>query len=250
MLDATLHIILAWQHIMIARPGSSSLVKSVMAACPIHHLLIADAPCWLLDEMGKGSRGFYWGAMARANRGQCIVAWDQVCKPYVFGGLGIKDLWLQGLKLRIRWEWLSRTDPSRPWQGLPMATDAKAREVFDRLIRITRGDGKRVLFLRDKWIQGGSVTDIVPNIAGKVTTRHRNARTVEQGLAEHRWEEDNDGPLSPEELQHCITLWIEIHATPRDLRLMVNFSLGPQWQAATLPVWPITAWQQKVLSSR
>jgi hypothetical protein len=41
------------------------------------------------------------------------MAWESVCKPYEFGGLGIKILCLQGLVLRVSWEWLTQTDLGR-----------------------------------------------------------------------------------------------------------------------------------------
>jgi hypothetical protein len=115
MLDAAVHIVPAWQKGLIARPGRLTLIQSVMTARSVHHLLIAEAPRWLLEEMGKSFRGFYWAAKERANGGQCIVAWNQVCRPRAYGGLGVKDLRVQGLALRVRWEWLKRTDPDRPW---------------------------------------------------------------------------------------------------------------------------------------
>jgi hypothetical protein len=59
-----------------------------------------------------------------------MVAWDTICKPTRLGGLGVKDLRLQGLALRVRWCWLRRTDPLRPWQGLPALNDPEANEVF------------------------------------------------------------------------------------------------------------------------
>jgi hypothetical protein len=58
----------------------------------------------------------------------------------------VKNLRLQGLALRVRWEWLRRTDPTRSWQGLPPLTDTQARDVFDSLVQIKVGDGSRVLF--------------------------------------------------------------------------------------------------------
>jgi hypothetical protein len=72
--------------------------------------------------------------------------WEQICKPKVFGGLGIRNLWIHGLAMHVRWEWLRRTDTTRPWQGLNFIIDGKAREVFDSLVKIEVGDGKRVLF--------------------------------------------------------------------------------------------------------
>ena len=58
----------------------------------------------------------------------------------------MRDLELQGLALRVRLEWLKRTDPTRPWQGLVMMEDKDAREVFDSLVKIDVGDGSKVLF--------------------------------------------------------------------------------------------------------
>jgi hypothetical protein len=49
MLDAAVHIVPAWQKGLIARPGHLTLIQSVMTACSVHHLLIAKAPCWLLE---------------------------------------------------------------------------------------------------------------------------------------------------------------------------------------------------------
>jgi hypothetical protein len=61
---------------------------------------------WLLDEVNRWARGFFWAGKDRVEEGQCLVAWQQVCKPVKFGGLGVKDLRLHGIALRVRWEWL------------------------------------------------------------------------------------------------------------------------------------------------
>jgi hypothetical protein len=44
MLDVVVKIVPTWQRGMIARPGRQGLVQVVMAARPIHHLLVMDAP--------------------------------------------------------------------------------------------------------------------------------------------------------------------------------------------------------------
>jgi hypothetical protein len=103
MLDSTVKIVPAWQRGLIARLGRPTLVKSVMAARPVHQILMFEAPVWLLEEVNKGMRGFFWPAKEHANGGQCLMAWDQICRHMEFGGLGVKDLRLQGLALRVRW---------------------------------------------------------------------------------------------------------------------------------------------------
>jgi hypothetical protein len=74
LLDATVHILPAWQRGLIARAGRLTLLKAVLSARPIHQLLIMEAPCWLFDEVEKCFRGFFWSAKDRANGGQCLVA--------------------------------------------------------------------------------------------------------------------------------------------------------------------------------
>jgi hypothetical protein len=49
MLDVAVRIVPTWQKGLIAKPERMTLVKEVMAACPIHHLLVAEAPVWLLE---------------------------------------------------------------------------------------------------------------------------------------------------------------------------------------------------------
>ena len=53
MLDKVIDFIPAWQRGMIAREGRLTLVKTVIAAKPVHHLLVADTPVWLLEEVEK-----------------------------------------------------------------------------------------------------------------------------------------------------------------------------------------------------
>jgi hypothetical protein len=88
----------------------------------------------MLEEINKWARAFFWAGKEDVNGGQCLVSWQQICRPICYGGLGVKDLRMQGLALRVRWEWLRRSDPDRPWQGLPMVKDTAAVEVFNSLV--------------------------------------------------------------------------------------------------------------------
>jgi hypothetical protein len=195
-LDKILACLPSWQRGMISREGRLLLIKAVIAARPLHILLIAEAPVWFLEEINKWARAFFWTAKTEVRGGQCLVSWDQVCQPTCYGGLGVKNLTLQGLALRVRWKWLERTDSSRPWQGLPMIKDDMASEVFQALVQISVGKGSKVLFWKDRWLAGYSVQDIAPLIFEQVSTRRRNARTVQVALAQNRWRDDIHGELS------------------------------------------------------
>ena len=138
-------------------------------------------------------------------------------KPYEFGGLGVKDLRLQGLVLRVSWEWLRRTDNTRPWQGLPALKDDRAREVFDSLVKIQLGRGDIIRFWTDRWIDGKSVNDIAPAILQLVPVRTRKRRTVQEALVDNRWTLDMVGELPLEGFVQCVELCAAILQVERNI---------------------------------
>jgi hypothetical protein len=114
LLDKVTKCVPAWQRGMVKREGRLVLINSVVAARAVHQMVVAEAPAWMLEEINKWMRAFFWAGKDEVQGGQCLVAWRSICKPKKFGGLGVKDLRLQGLALRVRWHWLRRTDPERP----------------------------------------------------------------------------------------------------------------------------------------
>lgn len=128
----------------------------------------------------------------------------------------MRNIKLQGLALRVRWEWLKRTDPERPWQGLAMTEDRDARAVFDSLVKIEVGAGNKVLFWRDRWIHGFAASDIAPLIHALVDTRTRNRRTVSEGLDSGRWLHDVVGELTFVGHMQLVHLNLAINTVQRD----------------------------------
>jgi hypothetical protein len=126
------------------------------------------------------------------------VAWDSVCRPLSMGGLGIKDLGLQSLALRVRWLWLDRTDHTRPWHGLKLPKDTATLEVFQSLAHITVGNGASVLFWLDRWIHGRTAKEIAPRVVDLVPTRRRNNARVAEALHQNRWVQDIAAPMDLE----------------------------------------------------
>lgn len=136
----------AWQRGLIQRSGRLILVKSVIAARLIHQLMVLDALKWVFKEIDKWMRSLFWAGKERLNEGQCLIAWDTVFHPTCFGGLGVKDLRLQAIALRVWWEWLRISDPSRMWQGIQMIEDKEAKIVFNSLVKIKVGNGAMCSF--------------------------------------------------------------------------------------------------------
>jgi hypothetical protein len=211
-----INIIPAWQFGLIQRLGRLTLIKAVIAARTIHQLLIAEAPVWLLDEVVKMQRAFFWAGDMEVSTGKCLVSWETVCKPTEFGGLGVKNRKLQGLALRVRWEWLRRTDPSKPWAGLPMMRDTQAEELFYSLAVIKVGDGRRTFFWLDRWVDGLRVAEIAPILVAAVSTRKKQSRTVAEGLNNNRWMLDVQGEMSEEGYRPWVDLWLALARIQRE----------------------------------
>jgi hypothetical protein len=69
VLDQIITSLPAWQRGLIDRSGRLILIKAVISARPIHHLLVMDAPIWLLEEANKWIRAFFWAGKENVNRG-------------------------------------------------------------------------------------------------------------------------------------------------------------------------------------
>lgn len=101
LLDQVCHLVPGWQRGLIKGSGRLILIKSVMTTRPVHCLLIADVPKCVLEDMNASMRAFFCTGKKKVNGGQCIVAWNTIYKPVEFGGLGVKNLGMQGLALRV-----------------------------------------------------------------------------------------------------------------------------------------------------
>jgi hypothetical protein len=59
VLDQVLALMPTWWRGMLARSGRLVLIKSVILARPVHQLLVADAPMWLLEEINRWIKAFF-----------------------------------------------------------------------------------------------------------------------------------------------------------------------------------------------
>ena len=74
----------------------------------------------------------------------------RVKRPIDLGGLGILDLEILGWALRMRWLWLKKTQPDRPWAGLDVQVHPNSVAMFSTSVISIVGDGYKTLFWCDK----------------------------------------------------------------------------------------------------
>jgi hypothetical protein len=109
--------------------------------------------------------------------------------------------------LREHWIWFQRSDVERPWNGLEFEVLPEAKAIFHASVRITLGEGTRILFWVDAWIGGSTADAIAPDLMKLVRPGVQRMRTVQQGLTDSAWVRDIAGELSVNVVVQFMRLW-------------------------------------------
>lgn len=98
--------------------------------------------------------------------------------------------------LRMRWLWLEKTNPNRPWALLNVSVPTQVRAMFKISIVTNVGDGRTTTFWTDRWIHGQSIEDLAPTLMSFVRRRGWQTRTVQDAIQNNSWTRDISGGLS------------------------------------------------------
>jgi hypothetical protein len=131
-------------------------------------MMSLDLPAKTIIAIEKIIRGFLWKGRKDVKGGHCLVAWDNVCAPKEWGGLGVPNIRMMNLALRTRWLWLQRTDVSKPWKELNIQVPKMARQLFEGATYSVLGDGASTFFWTDSWLPDGRICEFAPNLFGAV----------------------------------------------------------------------------------
>jgi len=88
------------------------------------------------------------------------------------------DLKHFGWALRMRWAWLKKTEPHRPWASLPIQIPDQINAFFSVAVVTEVGNGNHTLFWTDRWIHGQSIADLAPRLLEAIPLRRVKRRTV------------------------------------------------------------------------
>ena len=109
-----------WKADLLTKAGRKILVQFVLISKLIYLAMALDLPTWALKAIDKIRRGFLWKERKDIKGGHCLLAWSKVTRPEALGGLGISQLQQLNWALRMRWLWLHKTEPNKPWAFLPI----------------------------------------------------------------------------------------------------------------------------------
>ena len=144
--------------------GHAVLVRFVHTAIPVYLLVAIQVPKWFIRAIDKIRRSFLWKGRKEINGGSCLVAWEKVMRPIDLGGLGIHNLEIMGWALQMRWLWIEKTRPDRPWAGLEVPVHPNSVAMFAISVVTTVGNGRNTLFWTDRWLHGCCLEDLAPNV--------------------------------------------------------------------------------------
>jgi hypothetical protein len=137
-----------------------------------------------------------------------------VTRPKELGGLGIPDLKNLNGALRLRWLWLRKTEPNKPWASFPFQAHADLKAFFSMAVVTEIGDGTNTLFWRDRWLFGKAINEIAPIISTLVLTRIANRRADFEAMNGLRWVSDIHGIVTVQILLEFLNLCDLIDEVP------------------------------------
>ncbi|WVZ49550.1 LOW QUALITY PROTEIN: hypothetical protein U9M48_000897 [Paspalum notatum var. saurae] len=177
-----------WKGNLLSLAGRTVLVKSTLSTIPVHVSIACGLSAWAIHAIDKLRRAFLWSGSDAMPSGKAKVAWLSVCRPVIYGGLG------------VRWLWFQRSGSQRMRSDLPSSSERLIRDLFRACVDIVLGDG------RDNWLGGLALEVVAPNLFAAVPRRFHN-RTVVEGLIDRRWIKDIKGHLSVLAVAEYVDVW-------------------------------------------
>jgi hypothetical protein len=197
----------AWKADLMTKAGRVVQVQFVLTAMLIYLLMATDLPTWAIKAIDKIRRGFVWRGRKEAKGGHCLIAWPKVCRAKELGGLGISDLKSLSCSLRVRWPWLKKTEPNKPWANLPLQVSKEVEGLLTMAVFTELGNGADTLLWRDKWLKGSNIKNLAPGLFALVPKQTSNRRTVLEALTDDKRVEDLHGNISVAALMEYLAVW-------------------------------------------
>jgi hypothetical protein len=99
-------------------------------------------------------RAFIWATNGTTSGAKCKVNWDIICRPKIYGGLGVLHLEKFASTLRLCCPWLEWKDPSKIWVGYDNPFSKEDMDLFYGATTIILGNGNKTPFWHSPWLEG------------------------------------------------------------------------------------------------
>jgi hypothetical protein len=199
LVDAVSARIPTWKAGLLTNAGRVLLTKAGLSiACCL-------SP-WAVQQIDKRRRTFLWSGADSCTSGKCRVSWPGVCRPTDLGGLGVIDLRFFSFALRLRWEWLARTEPERCWVSLPHRKEKCVAAMCAASMSVIVGDGASARLWTDNWLPVGPLCAHAPALY-KAISRAGKKRSVCDALVHNQWVRDITAAATAAVLCDYLRVW-------------------------------------------
>ncbi|KAL5581946.1 hypothetical protein UlMin_014388 [Ulmus minor] len=94
-----------WKARLLSKASRLTLIKSVALSLPLYAMHTAKIPKAICDKLDARIRRFWWGSKDDNPRPLCLKAWDDICIPKAFGGLGLRRMSQMNEAILAKWGW-------------------------------------------------------------------------------------------------------------------------------------------------
>uniref|UniRef100_A0A2N9H040 Uncharacterized protein n=1 Tax=Fagus sylvatica TaxID=28930 RepID=A0A2N9H040_FAGSY len=171
-----------WRRLYLSKGGRLTLIKSTLSNLPTYFLSLFPIPAAVAKRIDKIQRNFLWGSSEEEVKFH-LVKWDLICRPYVNGGLAIKNLRVFNTALLGKWlerealwrkvirekygsmegGWMSKNPRGSHGVGLWKFISA-GWDTFFRFVQFQVGDGSRTRFWDDVWCLDVPLKEAFPGL--------------------------------------------------------------------------------------
>jgi hypothetical protein len=153
IIDQLADLLPGWRADLMTRAQRAVHVQFVITATIIYQAMALDLPAWFIKAVDKIRRSYFWRQQGHKRRALPHFL-AKVTRAKVLGGLSISHLQSLNWVLRVRWLWLKKTDPDKPWASFHLHSGQISQRLFDMAVATEIGDGTMTLFWLDRWVHG------------------------------------------------------------------------------------------------
>ena len=184
-----------WQAALLNHQSRLVLINSVLDGLATYMMQALALPPGIISAIDSRRRAFLWSGKDKTSGAKCLVKWDDVQRPSLEGGLGVKDLATQNacllLKLLHRlhhpeqsaWAaWVREhkdiLNMSDHGDGSHWSALRSLLPAYRCITKVQLGDGRTTSFWHDSWFDGSPLATVFPCLFSHCTKPDASASEV------------------------------------------------------------------------